>query len=367
MPTILHTEASPGFGGQELRIVAESHWLREHGWGALIACQPGSRLFAEARAGAADAAAVRMRGAVDLGALWALRRLMRARGVDLVHTHSSTDSWLGALAAKSLGLPVVRSRHVSIAIRSALVYRLADRIVTSGEAVRALVVAAGIPPERVVAIPPGVDTTRFHPAVSGAAVRGELRLGAGEPLVGLVANIRGSKGHNVFLEAAREILRQAPLARFLIVGDGVGYDEVRRRVSDLGLAEHATMTGFRRDIPEVMAALDVLVLPSIRSEATSQVIPQALAVGTPVVATTVGGSPELVRDGETGRLVPPEDPPALARAVLEILRDPERARAMGRAGQAAISARLTLDASMARTTAVYRELLAGRGRPPHRG
>src|SRR6266550_368043 len=152
MPTILHTEASLGFGGQELRIVAESRWLREHGWGALIACQPGSRLFAEARASATDASAVRMRGAVDLGALWALRRLMRTRGVDLVHTHSSTDSWLGALAAKSLGLPVVR----------------------------------------VVAIPAGVDTARFHAAVSGKTVRDELRVGAGEPLIGLVANIRGS-------------------------------------------------------------------------------------------------------------------------------------------------------------------------------
>src|SRR5881628_4228334 len=181
MPTILHTEASLGLGGQELRIVAESRWLRDHGWGALIACQPESRLFAEARTAGVDAVALPMRNTVDLGALLDLRRLMKALAVDLVHTHSSTDSWSGALAAKSLRLPVVRSRHVSIAIRSALVYRLADRIVTSGEAVRALVVAAGIPPERVVAIPPGVDTTRFHPAVSGAAVRGELRLGAGEP------------------------------------------------------------------------------------------------------------------------------------------------------------------------------------------
>src|SRR5213595_2932025 len=339
MPTILHTEASLGFGGQELRIVAESRWLREHGWGALIACQPGSRLFAEARAGAADAAAVRMRGAVDLGALWALRRLMRARGVDLVHTHSSTDSWLGALAAKSLGLPVVRSRHVSIAIRSALVYR---------------------PGERIVAIPAGVYTARFHAAVSGKTVRDELRVGAGEPLIGLVANIRGSKGHNVFLEAAREILRQAPLARFLIVGDGVGYDEVRRRVSDLGLAEHATMTGFRRDIPEVMAALDVLVLPSIRSEATSQVIPQALAVGTPVVATTVGGSPELVRDGETGRLVPPADAAALADAILDLLRDPARARTLAQRGQALVLAEHSIDATMARTLAVYEAARAAR-------
>jgi glycosyltransferase involved in cell wall biosynthesis len=357
MSTILHTEASLGLGGQELRILAETRWLRTHGWGALVACQPGSGLLGEAKAAGVDVIAVRMRGAIDLGALWALRRLMKTRAVSLVHTHSSTDSWLGALAARSLGLPVVRSRHVSIAIRSALGYRLADRIVASGEAVRALVVAAGVPPERVVAIPPGVDTTRFHPAVSGAAVRDELSLGPGESLVGLVANIRGSKGHNVFLEAAREILAAAPRARFVIVGDGVGYEDVRRRVSALGLAERVTMTGFRRDIPEVMAALDVLVLPSIRSEATSQVISQAFAVGTPVVATAVGGSPELVRDGETGRLVPPDDAHALARAVLEILRDPARARAMARAGQATVAARLTLDRSMARTAAVYRALL----------
>src|SRR5205823_2854960 len=253
------------------------------------------------------------------------RFFFRARRGDLVHTHSSTDSWLGALAAKSLGLPVVRSRHVSIAIRSALVYRLADRIVASGETVRAIVVHAGVPGERVVAIPAGVDTARFHAAVSGKTVRDELRVGAGEPLIGLVANIRGSKGHNVFLDAARDVLRAAPRARFLIVGDGVGYDDVRRRVSDLGLTRHVTMTGFRRDIPEVMAALDVLVLPSIRSEAASQVIPQALAVGTPVVATTVGGSPELVADGRTGRLVPPADAPALAEAILSLLRDPARA------------------------------------------
>ena len=269
------------------------------------------------------------------------------------------DSWLGALAARSLGRPVVRSRHVSIRIRSrrALVYRLADRVVTSGEAVRAIVVGAGVPAGRVVSIPPGVDTRRFHPGVSGKTVRDELGLAADQPLVGLVANIRGSKGHNVFLEAAREVLQWRPDARFLVVGDGVGRAEVRRRVGAMGLKAVVTLTGFRRDIPEVMAALDVLVLPSIRSEATSQVIPQAFAVGTPVVASTVGGSPELVRDGETGRLVPPGDARALAAAMLELVSDPARARALGRAGQQLAAECYSLDASMALTTSVYRGLL----------
>jgi glycosyltransferase involved in cell wall biosynthesis len=254
---------------------------------------------------------------------------------------------------------VVRSRHVSIRIlsRRALVYRLADRVVTSGGAVRAIVVGAGIPAERVVSIPPGVDTRRFHPGVSGKTVRDELGLGADRPLIGLVADIRGSKGHNVFLEAAREVLRRRPEARFLIVGDGVGRGEVRRRVADMGLDAAVTLTGFRRDIPEVMAALDVLVLPSIRSEATSQVIPQAFAVGTPVVASTVGGSPELVRDGETGHLVPPGDARALAGAIVDIVNDPERARQLGRAGQRLVGERYSMDASMALTTSVYRGLL----------
>jgi len=355
---ILHTESSVGFGGQEIRIIAESRWLIAHGWRATILGQPGSRLVTEAARANVPVLAVRMRGAWDVLAILALRRHLRAHDVAVVHTHSSVDAWVGGLAARSLGLPIVRSRHVSIPIPGsrALVYRLADRIITSGEAVATIVRGAGVPAERVVAIGPGLDTTRFHPNVSGAGVRTELGLRG--PAVGLVANIRGSKGHAYFLEAARSVLAQRPDARFLIVGDGIGFDEVRRRVREMDLERVVLMTGFRRDIPEVLAALDVLVLPSIRSEAASQVIPQALAVGTPVVATTVGGSGELIRDGATGRLVPPGDAAALAAAILATLADPQASRAMARRGQALVREHHSLDAAMARTTAVYEELLA---------
>ena len=298
-----------------------------------------------------------MRHALDAASLLALRRLMRAQGARLVHTHSSVDSWLGALAARTLGLPVVRSRHVSIAVsrRRALVYRLADRIITSGEAVKSRLVAAGVPAAKIVAIAPGFDPARFHPGVSGRAVREEL--GVTGHAVGLVANLRGSKGHQFFLEAAQKVLAHVPNTRFLIVGDGVGHADIRRRVRELDLEPHVVMTGFRRDIPEVMAALDVLVLPSVKSEATSQVIPQALAVGTPVVATTVGSSPELIAEGKTGRLVPPADSEALAAAIVTLLRDPAAGAAMAAAGGELVRARYTLDAVMTRTVAVYDELL----------
>jgi len=355
---ILHTEASIGFGGQEIRILAEARWLLDHGWDVLVAGQPESRLLQESGRLAVPAVPVQMRSAFDLRALGALRRLVRERRVALVHTHSSIDSWLGGLAGRTSGCPVVRSRHVTIAIprRRGLVYRLADRVITSGQAAARVVTVAGVPAARIVPIAPGVDTGRFYPGISGDGVRTELGV-VGAPLVGLVANIRGSKGHDLFLDAARLVLASRPATRFLIVGDGVGFADVQRRTQALGLDQAVHMTGFRRDIPEVMAALDVLVLPSIRSEAASQVIPQALAVGTPVVASDMGGSGELIHDGETGRLVPAGDVAALAAAILDCLTDPARARAIARRGQSIVRQQHSLEASMARTTAVYAELL----------
>src|SRR4029453_4948355 len=171
MLTLLHTESSLGRGGQGIRPVPEARWLIGHGWNALIACQPDSLLLREARAASVPVEPIRMRRAADVGALIRLRRLIRERGVSLVHTHRSVDSGLARPAAKSLGRPVVRSRHVSIPIRHALVYRLADRVIASGEAVRATVMAAGIAPEKIVPVSAGVDTEQFHPGISGKSVR----------------------------------------------------------------------------------------------------------------------------------------------------------------------------------------------------
>src|SRR5256712_9824058 len=141
MHIVLHTESSHGHGGQDIHTLAETRWLTDHGWRVLIVCQPDSPLLAEARASSIPVGAVWMGSATDIGAIVRLRRLMRERGVSLVHTHSSVDSWLGGVAAKSLGRPVVRSRHVSIPIRRrrALAYRLAARISPTGRVRRVLV------------------------------------------------------------------------------------------------------------------------------------------------------------------------------------------------------------------------------------
>lgn len=368
---ICHTEASSGFGGQEIRTLAEAAWLVEHGYRTLLICQPGSRILREADLRHLATVPVTMRSALDAGGFLRVRRVLADQRVSLVHTHSSIDSWLATLAARSLGIPAVRTRHVSIPIRRrrAFVYRLAHRVITTGEAIRTGVIAAGVSPSKVVSIAAGVDLERFHPDVCPMPVRRELQaagFGSGK-VVGLIANIRGSKGHRDFLAAAQFVLATRPDTRFLIVGEGVGFDDVRRQVVAMDLAREVLLTGFRRDVEDLMAALDVLVLPSLRSEGIPQVLVQALAMAKPVVATRVGSIPEVVVDGETGALVPPGDPVSLASAIVALLADPERCRRLGHEGRVRIREAYSMERVMARTVTLYEDLLGpARDRIGHR-
>jgi glycosyltransferase involved in cell wall biosynthesis len=361
MLTILHTEASPGWGGQEIRILTEASAFAKQGFRVILVSQPGAPLL---KAALHDGLAVRplaMRGPLDVLACWRLRRVMRREDVDLVHTHSSIDAWLAGLAAKSLGLPVVRSRHVSIPVkrRRNFVYNaLSDRIIASGEAIREVLIQGGVFPGKIVAIPAGVDVARFHPGVSGDGVRRELAVRG--PLIGTIGRFAGSKGHGVLLRAIPAILAEEPAAEFVWVGDGVSGEAVRREVMQAGLASKIRLTGFREDVPALLAAMDVVVVPSLK-EGVPQVVLQALAMRKPVVASAVGGVPEVVQHQRTGVLVPPGDPQALAAAVVQVLRHREQAAAWAEAGQRLVTAHHTLAQMIDRTAAVYAAVLVEKG------
>ena len=174
MRTVLHTESSPGLGGQEIRTLNEARWIGERGWRVIVAGQPEGRFVTRAREAGLETAPLRMRSPWDLSAVARLTRLIRGEGVSVVHTHSSVDGWLGGLAARAARVPVVRTRHVSIPVRRGFnpVYTwLADRVITSGEAIRRIIVGAGVPAGRVVAIPAGVDleTLPFRTGPSAGA------------------------------------------------------------------------------------------------------------------------------------------------------------------------------------------------------
>jgi glycosyltransferase involved in cell wall biosynthesis len=364
---VLHTEASLGLGGQEIRTLDESRWIADRGWRVLLACQPGSRLLERARAGRVEAVVVRMRGSADVTALRALVRLIRVEGVSLVHTHSSIDGWLGGMAARWAGVPVVRTRHVSIPIRRGLnpVYRwLADRVITSGEEIRRMVIAAGARPERVVAIPAGVALEEFAVPRASADVLASVgirRAPGGPPvgpIVGSVAMFRGSKGHDHLLDAFARLHARRPDARLLLVGDGGRRAWAEGLARERGLGDAVCFAGFRTDVPALLGAMDCFALASTRTEGVPQSLLQAAAAGVPLVASRIGGIPEVVEDGVTGLLVPPQDPTALAAAIERVLADPAAAAARARAARKRCEERFSRETSIGRLLALYDELCA---------
>ena len=362
MKTVLHTESSPGLGGQEVRTITEARWTRERGWRVLVAGQPGGRFVERAREAGLETFPVRMRGAWDFPAAWALARIIRRGSVDIVHTHSSIDAWVGGVAARLAAIPVVRTRHVSIRIRRRLnpVYRcLADRVITSGEAIRSLVIEAGVRPERAVAIPAGVDLDEFSRAADGDAVR--ARLGLSRPVVGSVAMFRGSKGHASLLDAFASVHARHPSARLLLVGDGIRRAWVEGLAKEQGLGTAVHFTGFRSDVPDLLHAMDCFVLASTRTEGVPGSLLQAFAAGVPAVASAIGGIPEVIADGKTGLLVEPDDPVALAEAIEAVLVDPVAAAARARAARALVEERFSHVAAVTRLLALYDDVIAGRG------
>jgi glycosyltransferase involved in cell wall biosynthesis len=362
--TVLHTESSMGWGGQEIRIFQESLRFTEHGHRMLIACQRESQIAEHAERAGLPVFIVQMRFAGDPVAIVQLLSIIRREKVDVIHTHSSKDSWITGIAARISMTPVVRSRHLSTPVgkswSSTFVYRyLADFVVTSGNQIREeLINSNNLNPGKIVSIPAGVDTEHFDiNRVSGTKVLQEFNLNGAFPIIGVVAVLRSWKGHRYLIESLPDIVARYPQVKILIVGNGPQWNNLQNQIRELGLDNHVIMTGFRDDVPEIIAALDIFVLPSVASEATSQVIPQSLAMGKPVVATNTGGLPEIVENNVTGLLIPPRDCNAIANAIIKISENREEAEKMAIRGRERILRDFTFKGMIDRTTEVYYNLL----------
>ncbi len=357
---ILHTESSLGWGGQEIRVLTEARGVARRGHEVLLAAPRESRIHAEALGFGIIALPLPI-GRKGLLGPYALRRLLAWRRFDVVNTHSSTDSWNAALACATLRAPppIVRTRHISAAApRNAatrwLYTRAASRIVTTGEKLRAQVIEeTGARPGNVVSIPTGIDLERFRPA-DRARARAALGLVPEGPIVGIVATLRSWKGHRHLLAAFAGLARAD--ARLVIVGDGPQRAALEALAVDLALGERVRFAGNQADVAPWMQALDVFCLPSYANEGVPQALMQAMACGLPVVTTPVGSIEEIVTNGVTGVLVPPEDPVRLRAALAALLDDPARREALGRAARAAALERFGEDRMVDRMLAVFREV-----------
>ncbi|MGE5285423.1 MAG: glycosyltransferase family 4 protein [Actinomycetota bacterium] len=365
MWSIAHTEWSDGFGGQEHRILLECREMIRRGHRAVVVCRPEAEIRRRAAEAGIPVHPVPIRSSFDAAAVAEMVRLFRRERVDVVNTHSGKDSWVGSMAAKIAGVPLLlRTRHISVPVRRGwynLIYRWPDGYVTTGEMIREHLIGVGIPPDRIVSIPTGVDVARFSPDISGDAVRAELGVKPGESLVAMVGVLRSWKRHDVFLEAVRRLRAGGAPVRALIVGEGPQRERIEGEIAGKDLARAVRMTGYRQDIPEIIAASDVVVLPSDRFEGVPQVILQALAMGRAVVASPIGGIPEVVHHETTGLLCPAGDPPAYAEAIARLLADPTLRERLGAAGRELVLSRYSATAMCERTEEFYEFLSTAKG------
>jgi glycosyltransferase involved in cell wall biosynthesis len=236
----------------------------------------------------------------------------------------------------------------------------ADALVAVSESVKQDLVALGIAPaNRIRVIPVGLDLAHLTRTLPHGGLRREATIPEGSPLVGMVGRLVPIKDVPTFLQAARIVVEAVPEARFAIVGDGEDRAALESLCRELGLGGKATFFGWRRDLAAVYGDLDVVVNAS-RNEGTPVALIEALAAAKPVVATRVGGTPDLLGENERGRLVPPGDPESLARAVLETLEGSEAARGRALAGREYVLRRHSADRLVRDVDALYRDLRAAK-------
>jgi len=357
----LHVNTQKTWGGGEQQTLLLARGLAERGHQATVVCQPGSPLAHRCRQAGVPVEELRMRGEADFRAVWALRRIIRQGAYDIVHLHTAHAHTLGA-AAVSLarrGRCIVSRRviaPVAVGLLSAFKYHHGvARYIAVSHAVRATLLSGGVEPEKVTVVHSGIELERLAGA-SAAGVREELGLPADGPVVGHVGALTRAKGQRTLLEAVPLVLQAEAQAWFVIVGDGELREALEAQARELDIAERVVFTGFRSDVPRLLALFDVFCMPSL-SEGLCTSVLEALALGKPVVASAVGGLPEMVHDGETGLLVPPGDAKTLAEALVRLLRDRQLAAALGQGGKRLVETEFTADAMVEGTLRVYREVM----------
>jgi len=305
---------------------------------------------------------------LDPAAYGRLVRLLKTEKIDLIHAQLQYATVFGAYAVARTGLPMVVTRHLigdderhwreglRNRIERALVRHYAASLITVSKAAEVhYAKIAGLDPSRIVTIYNGIDPQRFTPAEDKRAIRDALGLPSEGLIVIMVGVMRAGKGQDVLLDAVASLPADSPPALFLLVGDGEERPALEAQAQRLHLA-NVRFLGQRMDIPDLLRAADLFVLPS-DSEALPTVLLEAGAVGLPCIATRVGGIPEMIHDGENGLLIPPRQPQALAQAMVALLKEPPRLQAMGAKARESVLATFTLSQQARATTDLYEKMV----------
>lgn len=363
---IAHLDTGRDWRGGQTQVRLLLLGLAKRGHRVLLLAPPGP-LLERARAEGIEAHEWNARGEWDLGAVLAASRALRTFNPHVVHAHSAHAHTLGVPAARLARVPVtVVSRRVDFAVGgnlwSRLKYRMpVDRYLCISDGVMEVMRRAGIPERRLALVPSGIalpDPARANTASQVPTLRVLAGIAADAPVFGTVAALAPHKNHADLLRAAAIVVRERPEAQFVWIGEGECRLALERQRASLGLERSVHLLGFRPDARELMSQFTVFALASwLEGLCTSLLDAQSLAV--PIVATRVGGIPDVVEDGVNGRLVAARDPEALARALIESLDHPELRSGWSAKGQETVRA-FSDDAMVERTLRAYESVLAER-------
>jgi len=362
----IHVDTARTWRGGQNQVLLTVNGLREIGHRAALVAHPNGQLLARANEGL-ELIPIAARTEVDLTAAWRLARVLKRLKPDVLHAHDAHATAMASLALSLGGSArkapaLVVSRRVDFHLRgnsfSRWKHRQVDCFIAASDAIRQMLVADGVPPDRTLTVHEGIDIEHVL-AAPEVNVHETFYMPHGAPLVGNVAALVPHKGQRHLIEAAHLVVQEIPDARFVILGEGELREQLERQVRDYHLEKHVLLPGFRTDVLGCMKGFDLFAMSSV-TEGLGTALLDAMACSLAIVATRAGGIPEIVQDGVTGVLVDPRDHKAMAREIVGLLRDESRRTRMGDAGRVRVGELFTVERMVAQTAAAYERVV---GRP----
>ena len=352
--SILQVITPARYSGAERMMTYLSAALQARGHRVVVACKPNEALEAQLARRGIEVYPLSIASKVNLLAPIRLVRTARRAGTQIIHTHLSTASLWGSLAARALSIPALAHVH---GLNTKYCFLLADAILTPSEGVRQHLLAQGVRPERVHVVYNGVPPERFADLKPPEQVYRELGLSRAQPIIAVVAHLSSKKGHRYLLEAVARLKERYPQLVCLVVGEGPLGQHLRQLAGRLEVTEHVRFLGHRNDAVAIMRACDVVVLPSIAKEGLGLCIIEAAFLGKPTVGSRAPGIDEAIADGQTGLLVSPADSAALAAALDRLLGSPQLRAKLGQAGKVRAERLFALEAYSEAVERLYWQVL----------
>lgn len=368
---ILFINSIQMWGGAEVWLMDVMHGLQDRGHQVTLVCRPHTILEQNAKTEGFDVVPVRMRSDFDPIVIWKVWRLMRKKDIQILCTNMDKELRFGGIAAKLAGVKaVIPSREVDYPLKNKLRYRftynfLADYILANSFSTKRTLLksAPWLQANRVEVVYKGIHPEPFLYALDDRMrIREEFGIGLDEPVVGFVGQIDERKCIQDIIDSIPLVGQALPKVRFLFVGKGNLEDDLLQQKSERGLTRQIIYAGFRKDIPAIMQAIDLLILPS-KVEGFGYALIEAMAAAKPVVATHVSSIPEIVQHGETGFLVPVHQPEKLAGAVVTILQNENLAVLLGQNGRERVLEYFTIERMISQIESIFVDYATGLPRP----